>query len=78
MKKGSFSEKLFYSLLQSAITLFHKVLRGQSPINLELQRKAQTLKYQRKAEILHTATWACTVFQTLQEASLDHKSAIIF
>lgn len=41
MKKGSFSEKFFYSLLQSAITLFHKVLRGQSPINLELQRKAQ-------------------------------------
>lgn len=55
MKKGGF-QKLFYSLFKNATTFFHKVLRGQSLVNLELQRKAQTLKYQRQGEILHTAT----------------------
>lgn len=37
--KKEVSQKLFYSLFKNAMTLFHKVLRGQGPINLELQRK---------------------------------------
>lgn len=56
LPKREVSQKLFYSLFKNAVTLFLKILRGQSPVNLELQRKAQTLKYQRKREILHTPT----------------------
>lgn len=76
-KKGSFSEAVLFTFLKCYDT-FSQGTEGPKPYKFGTAKKAQTLKYKRKREILHTPTWACTVFHILQEASLDHKSAIIF
>lgn len=47
LPKKEIPQKLFYSF-------FHKVLRGQSPINLELQRKTQTRVPEEERDPTHT------------------------
>lgn len=54
LPKKEVPQKRFYSLFKNAMTLFHKVLRGQSPVNLELQRKAQTQISEEERDPTHT------------------------
>lgn len=76
-KKGSFSEAGLFTFLKCYDT-FSQGTEWPKTYKFRTAKTGTDSQDQRKREILHIPTWACTVFHILQEASLDHKSAIIF